>query len=121
MIDQLDLGALGFSGSVTYLYYSFVHARNSQGRGPNPTPRDAFRGSAGALGPEDGSEVRGPGISCPWVPSRGNNMPTKKSKTPSKDDYDELAIEFEQQKRQNEQTMMVLEAKDQELQQQGDT
>ena len=52
-------------------------------------------------------------------------MPPKKSKTPSKDDrlqddYDELAFEFEQQRRQNEAKDMALEAKEQELQQQGD-
>ena len=72
------------------------------------------------LGPEDYIEVMGPGYRTLGCQIAAINMPTKKSKTPSKDDYDELAIEYEQQKRQNEQIMMVLEAKEKELQQQGD-
>ena len=72
----------------------------------------------GALGPEDHSEVRGPGISYPGCQVAAINMPTKKSnRTPSKDgdDYDELTFELEQQRRQNEAKDMALEAKDMAL------
>ena len=44
--------------------------------------------------------------------------PTKKSKTPTQAEYDDLALELERQKRQHEQALaQALEAKDQELRQ----
>ena len=64
----------------------------------------------------------GPGYRILGCQVAAINMPPKKNKTPtpSKEEYEDLAIEYEQQKRQNEQTTLLLEAKDQELQQQGD-
>ena len=88
-------------------------------------PRADRRG-AGALGSKaEGAQGRSVERTKARLWAQGSRIlgrqvaaPTKKSKTPTQAEYDDLALELERQKRQHEQALaQALEAKDQELRQ----